>query len=94
MPTAEFTLLKVSGKFTENGGVAAPVAVPTISKVTSLFSTHFVPVKVMSAEPVAVTVNDEKVPMMFMSVLRSVWPTVKFPSVVMIFTLPAESALI
>ena len=59
MPTAEFTFCKVSGKFIENGGVAAPVEVPTISNVTILLSTHFVPVKVMFAEPVVVTVNDE-----------------------------------
>ena len=94
MPTAEFKLVIVSGKLTENGGVAAPVAVPMISKVTSLLTTHFAPVKVISAEPVVVTVNDDHVPIMFISDAVSVWPTVKLPRVVMIFTLPAESALI
>ena len=94
MPTAEFRLFIVSGKLIENGGVAAPVAVPTISKVTILLSTHLAPVKVISAEPVVVTVNDDHVPIMFISDAVSVWPTVKLPRVVMIFTLPAESALI
>lgn len=83
MPTAEFRVTMVSGRVTENGGVAAPVEVPMISKVTNLLTTHSTPVKVMLAEPVVVTVNDEYVPIMFISDAVSVWPTVKLPRVVM-----------
>jgi hypothetical protein len=49
------------------GGVAAPDEVPMISNTHNLLMTHFCPVKVMFAEPVVVTVNDDHVPMMFMS---------------------------
>jgi hypothetical protein len=85
MPTAEFKVLMASGRVTENGGVAAPVAVPMISKVTNLLTTHLTPVKVMSAEPVVVTVNDEYVPIAFISAAPRIWPAVKFPRVVTMF---------
>lgn len=73
-----------SGSVTVTGGVHAPVAVPIISKTHSLLMTQDWPVKVMLAEPVVVTVNDDQVPIKFMSLAVNVWPTTKLPKFVTI----------
>ena len=81
-PTAPLSDAIASGNVTVTGGVHAPVEVPMISNTHSLLMTHFCPVKVMFAEPVVVTVNDDQVPIKFMSLAVNVWPTTKLPRVV------------